>query len=204
MPDRAEGAPGLTLIFESERLIFRPIEVSDLDIAVALWGDPEVTRFVADGISSQEELAEEMPTVIRRCCGGCIGIWILTEKTGGEKIGEAFLLPMPVEIDDTDWDLVEGEEIPEGDIEVGYILRRSAWGRGYATEACGRLLRFAFEDSPLEEIVATIDPENIASRRVLLKCGMRELGLVRAYADDLPGFRITREQWQADRARDAG
>ncbi|MEM9045033.1 MAG: GNAT family N-acetyltransferase [Pseudomonadota bacterium] len=189
----------MNVIFESERLAFRPLQTRDIDLAIEQWTDPDVVRYVAERTYSEQELIDEMPIVTRRCGAGCIGIWALTEKATDEKIGSIFLLPMPVELDDTEWDLLIGEEIPEGDIEVGYILKRAAWGKGYATEACMRMLQFAFEDSPLREVVATIDPDNHASRHVLMKCGLRQMGTIRAYQADIPGFKITREQWLADR-----
>jgi len=186
----------MNLVFESERLEFRPLSDADLDLVTEQWTDPDVVKYVADKTLTEEELAEDMPVIVRRCGGGCIGIWCLIEKTSREKLGTAILLPLPVEKDDTDWDLMVGENIPDGDIEIGYILKKSAWGKGYATEACKRLLKFAFEDSPLQEVVATIDARNAASRNVLEKSGLVCEGLVRAYADDIPGFRITREQWR--------
>jgi len=186
----------MNLTFESDRLVFRPLAEADLDLVIEQWTDPDVVKCMGDRIYTKEELAEDMPIVVRRCAGGCIGIWCLIDKATGEKLGTAVLLPIPVELDDTDWDLVVGDQMPEGDIEIGYVLKKSAWGKGYATEACKRLLKFAFEVSPLEEIVATTDPENTASQRVLEKCGLVHQGLVRAYADELPGFRITRQQWR--------
>ena len=186
----------MNLTFESDRLVFRPLAEADLDLVIEQWTDPDVVKCMADRIYTKEELAEDMPIVVRRCAGGCIGIWCLIDKATREKLGTAVLLPIPVELDDTDWDLVVGEQIPEGDIEIGYVLKKSAWGKGYATEACKRLLKFAFEDSPLKEIVATTDPENAASQRVLEKCGLVYQGLVRAYANEMPGFRITRQQWR--------
>jgi RimJ/RimL family protein N-acetyltransferase len=60
------------------------------------------------------------------------------------------------------------------------------------------LLKFAFEATPLEEIVAVTDPHNEASKSVLLKSGLRYEGMRRAYASDCPGYRITRQQWLAE------
>lgn len=185
----------MNLIFESERLNFRPLAADDLDLAIEQWTDPEVTRYVADSPFTQAELSRDMPLFIRRCADGCIGVWCLTDKATGEKVGTAILLPMPIELDDTDWDLIIGDDIPEGDIEVGYILKRSAWGKGYATEACTRMLRFAFEDTSLTEVVACTDPDNAASQHVLTKCGMVPIGQIRAYQEDIPGFRLTRAEW---------
>ena len=62
------------------------------------------------------------------------------------------------------------------------------------------MLQFAFEESPLQEIVATIDAENTASRNVLDKCGLIYEGLIHAYMEQIPGFRITRQQWQDQQA----
>ncbi|MCP4193831.1 MAG: GNAT family N-acetyltransferase, partial [Planctomycetaceae bacterium] len=107
------------------------------------------------------------------------------------------LLPMPVEEDDTDWDLLIPGYMPDNDIEVGYFLKKSAWGQGYATEVCSRLLKVAFEEMPLSEVVASYDEGNNASRNVLLKCGLVERGTRRCYGEDGPDLRITREEWLA-------
>lgn len=61
--------------------------------------------------------------------------------------------------------------------------------------ACKRLLRFAFEDTPLDEVVAVTDPNNRASQHALRKSGLIDEGRRRAYATDGPGFRLTRRQW---------
>jgi RimJ/RimL family protein N-acetyltransferase len=57
--------------------------------------------------------------------------------------------------------------------ELGYVMHPDVWGRGYATEAARLLLRFGFEDLGLEQVVATCDPRNVASARVLEKVGMQ-------------------------------
>ena len=190
----------MKLSFESERLRFDPLTAEDIDLAREQWMDPDVVKYVGGEVYSEAKLAEEMPKFTRRCGGGCIGVWRLTEKATGEKLGTAILLPMPIELEDTDWDLLIGDDMPKGDIEIGYILKRAAWGRGIATEACIRLLRFAFEDTPLEVVWACTDPDNSASQRVLRKSGMRDVGTIRAYQYDVPGFRLTREEWLQDSA----
>ena len=185
----------MSLVFESERLVLRPLVDGDLDLLIEQWTDPDVARFVGGRIYTEQELARDMPKVTRRCAGGCIGNWCLVEKSTGGKIGTINLLPMPVDLADTDWELVDGDALPEGDIELGYILKKSAWGNGYASEACNRLLAFAFEATPLEEIVAATDERNTASQRVLEKCGFSRIGIIRNYGEWTPGFRLTREDW---------
>lgn len=184
----------MNLNLETERLLLRPLAESDLDIAIAILADPEVMWFVVEP-TPPETVTEQMPTFVRRGGGGCIGIWCVVEKATGDKLGTGILLPLPIEEEDTDWSLVGGPGLPDREIEVGYLLKKSAWGKGYATEIAGRLLRFAFEETPLEEVVAVIDDRNEASRRVLKKCGMIEEGPRPAYATMAPGFRLTRAQW---------
>ena len=102
---------------------------------------------------------------------------------------------MPIEETHTDYELVVSGQLPDGDIEIGYYLKPSSWGKGYATEICRRLLQFAFEESPLAEVVATHDPGNEASRRVLLKSGFIDRSPGRSYGVDGFFYRITREEW---------
>ena len=182
---------------ESERLLLRPLSLDDTAMATALFTDPDVVRFVCD-LSTPDAIAAQIHTNIGRGAGGRIGIWSATRKDTGEKIGSCVLLPVPIEEDDTDWSQVVEDCYPEGEIEVGYLLRPQAWGQGFATEICQRLLRFGFEMTSLCEIVATTDPENTASQHVLAKCGLRSEGLQRAYAtDDCSFFRIKRDEWVA-------
>jgi ribosomal-protein-alanine N-acetyltransferase len=184
----------MNLNLKSERLLLRPLAESDLDVEIEIGTDPEVMKYIGE-LDTEESLVQQMPKFVRRCAGGCIGVWCVIERSTKEKLGTVILLPLPIEEDDTNWDLVVGDEFPDCEIEIGYILKRSAWGKGYATEATKRLLKFAFEETPLEELVATIDPDNAASRRVLEKCGLDYEGIRRAYAIECPGFRITRQQW---------
>lgn len=59
--------------------------------------------------------------------------------------------------------------------ELGWYLSSDHWGRGYATSATSMLLQFAFDELHLPAVTATCDPDNLASRRVLEKCGMRHI-----------------------------
>ena len=102
---------------------------------------------------------------------------------------------MPIEKDDTDFNLVIPGQMPDDHVEIGYFLKRTAWGKGYATEACKRLLKLAFEETPLLEVVSTFEVENVASRNVLKKAGFVDRGTRRCYGEEGPDFRITRDEW---------
>lgn len=184
----------MQLVFFTERLKLAPLELTDLDLAIELFADQEVVQYVFD-ISTPEEIEAELPNNIKRCAGGCIGVWCITDRFTGEKFGTVALLPMPLDEDDTNWQLVQGEELPDTDIEIGYFLKRNFWGRGIATEACQRLVQFAFAETDLTELKGCIDEGNIASRNVLVKNGFEYLGYERAYGKQYPMFQITKEIW---------
>lgn len=57
-------------------------------------------------------------------------------------------------------------------VEIGWRLARSAWGKGYATEAARRALRFAFEDRGLDEVVSFTSAGNLRSQAVMERIGM--------------------------------
>lgn len=183
------------LVLETDRLVLRPLTLDDLGLAIALFNNPDVVKYVCD-VMSPEDIRDHLPVQVKRAAGGRIGNWTATRKDTGMKIGSCVLLPLPIDTDDTDWSLMVEDRYPDAEIEVGYMLVPEAWGKGFATEICTRLLRFGFENTPLDEIKATADPENAVSQRVLTKCGLMDQGMRRAYAtDECKGFGITREEW---------
>ncbi len=186
------------LVLETDRLRLIPFSLDDLDIARALLCDRDVMRYVADPMSPVQ-VAEQMHNYIRRGAGGRIGIWCVARKDTGQKIGDCVLLPVPIETEDYDWSLLSEHAYPDAHIEVGYLLIPEAWGQGYATEICARLLKFAFEQTALDQVVATTDSANHKSRHVLGKCGLQFKGQRRAYGyDDVDWFEIERGDWRSD------
>ncbi len=134
----------MNLDLHTERLRLRSLAPDDLDLAVALLTDPEIMKFVGDTLTTAQ-VDHEHELSIRRCGGGAIGIWCILDRASEERLGTVLLLPMPIDEDDTNWDLVAGGDLPDCEIEIGFLFRRTAWGKGYATEAARRLLTFAFD-----------------------------------------------------------
>lgn len=186
----------MNLRLTSKRLLLSPVTLDDLDLCLEMFTDPDVLKY-AGGVMSEVEIRETLPNWAKRGGNGCIGIWCISDLGTGEKYGSVALLPIPIEKDDTDFSLVEPGTMPDGDIEIGYFLKKSAWGRGYATEAARRLLEFAFQASPLQEVVATLSEKNSASINVLTKSGFRLRGTRRCYGERGPDYRITRVEWTA-------
>ena len=188
----------MNLELHTGRLRLTPLEADDVDLALEMYTDPEVLKY-ACGVMTEAEIRQEMSNWTKRGGNGGIGTWCIADQRTGEKLGEAYLLPLPIEEDSTDFSLVVMGQIPAADIEIGYFFKRSAWGRGYATEVCKRVLRFAFEEVSLNEVVASVHEENVASQNVLEKAGLRRRGRMRCYGKDSPIYRITHDEWIAMR-----
>ncbi|MEO0619990.1 MAG: GNAT family N-acetyltransferase [Pseudomonadota bacterium] len=187
----------MQLEFESARLTFRPLKVSDGSDLQHTYCDPRVMRYVYPALTP-EQLEQRMPSFTRRGVGGALGVWRAARKDTDRFVGDGILLPLAIETDDTQWELLDGGvDMPSGDIEVGYILRADAWGRGYGTEICKTLIDFGFQHLPISEIVAVTDPDNATSMHVLAKSGLRHCGMRRAYASEATDFRINRAAWEA-------
>jgi len=184
----------MKLELHTERLLLTPLLADDVDLALEMYTDPEVLRYVCD-VMTEAEIRQEMSDSIKRGGNGGIGVWCIKDRRTREKLGDAYLLPLPVDDEDIDFSLVVMGQMPDAEIEIGYFLKRSAWGRGYATEVCERVLQFAFEEVSLNEVVASVNEENVASRKVLEKCGLLDRGRTRCYGKDSPIYRITRDEW---------
>ena len=184
----------MELTLHTERLRLTPYAESDVDLSIALFTNPLVVGY-AGHLMEEHELRKDMPTVTRRGGDGEIGIWCVTERATGNKIGTGALLPMPIESQETDFDSLVPGRLPDAEVEIGFFLIPEAWGKGYATEIAKGLLRFAFETASLPEVVATHDKANVASRNVLVKAGFLDRGERRLYGGFGPYLGITREEW---------
>lgn len=169
-------------VFETDRLIMREWTIDDAEAAFAIYGDPEVTRYLGATGEPDPSLAyrrERMPAMVARYAAqpGC-GIWAMTRRDDGVIIGGAGLVTL--------------EDGPE--VEIAYTLRRDAWGMGYATEVAQGTVGYGFDTLGLDRLVAVAYPANVASHRVLLKAGMRHLGQRSAYGHQLEWFEMEREE----------
>jgi ribosomal-protein-alanine N-acetyltransferase len=86
--------------------------------------------------------------------------------------------------------------LPElNDTEVGFLLDKPFWGKGYATEAARASLQFGFEHFDFQHIIALVHPENLASRRVIEKCGLTYVETIHLWGVDLRRY-ITKQESQ--------
>jgi [ribosomal protein S5]-alanine N-acetyltransferase len=146
-------------ILETERLVLRRLTMDDLDALAALYRDPEVRRWFPDGTRTYEETREELAWVIDvYYVRYGYGLWATILKETGAFIGRCGLLP---------WE-IEGRT----EVEVAYLLDRTYWGRGLATEAARAIADHAFATLPVDRLICLVDPGNEASRAVATRIGM--------------------------------
>ena len=145
---------------ETPRLLLRPFTPDDAPLVHAVYSDPVVMRYVATGpmadIALTRRLLEDYDLHQRQ---HGFSFWAVIERSSGALIGDSGLY-----------------RTPAGEVELGYTLGTPWWGRGYATEAAGRWLSFAFDEVGTDEVIALAEPANTASLHVLEKLGMRRDG----------------------------
>jgi RimJ/RimL family protein N-acetyltransferase len=151
----------MQVFLETERLVLRRFTEADVDNLFDLDSDPDVMRFLTGGKPTPRDLIlnETLPRILHyyeRFAG--FGFWAVIEKSTGAFLGWFEFRPR------------EGSG-PE-EVELGYRLRKSAWGKGYATEGSRALIRKGFTELGVLRVVAQTMTGNIASRRVMEKAGL--------------------------------
>ena len=139
----------------SERLILSPFRETDFDALYAMESHRDVKEFTG-GVLDRNQTMKLLSGFIEAINTTGLGAIAIRRKDTGEYLGLCGL-------------------VREGDAdeaEVFYGLTRSAWGHGYATEACRALIDAAFTQLRLSSVFATTDLANGASIRVLERAGM--------------------------------
>jgi ribosomal-protein-alanine N-acetyltransferase len=170
---------------ETARLRLRSFTPGDLDELHLVFGDTDVVKYISGG--KPRTRAETEKGLLRTIEGfreRGFGLWAVEVKDSGRMIGYCGL----IFLDDT------------SEIEVAYGLAKSHWGKGFATEAARAGLGYGFERLKLERIVAVVNPQNLSSRRVLEKLGMRYAKDVHHYDADLMYYEIDKTDYQTDDA----
>ncbi|HXD32060.1 MAG TPA: GNAT family N-acetyltransferase [Pyrinomonadaceae bacterium] len=158
----------------------RMFRESDAAAYAEICADPEVMKYLADGKPMNAFEAW-------RSMAFHVGHWELLgyghfateEKSSGRLIGRiGFLNP-------AGWP----------DFEIGWTIAREFWGRGYATEAARRALKYAFEDLDRDHVISLIDPENKASIRVAERLGEKVEGTTELFGKHILIYGLDRADW---------
>ena len=193
------GEPGAqeghAILLETARLRLRRFVQADLDRLVELDSDPEVMRYITYGVPTPRERYEFelLPRWLAfHDAAPLLGYWAAESRDSGEFIGWFHLRP---------------DRFDPREQELGYRVKRPAWGQGYATEGGRVLVRHGFERAGASKISARTLGANLGSRRVMEKCGLAyECDFV--YPEDILASRseaeraavkysVTRSCWKA-------
>lgn len=156
---------------ETERLLLRPLLLDDLDAFASFYADPEVMRYLGVGRTlSREETEASLGRMQRGWEVDGFGQFALERKEDGSVVGRCGFLVWDAE---TLTPTTEAEATGPTELEVGYALGRPYWGEGYATEAASAVRDHALGPMGRERLIAFIRPDNVKSRRVAEKLGMR-------------------------------
>lgn len=151
------------------RLILRSVTMADLEAVAGSWK-------LDEGPISRAEAAEKIS-------------WMLSNHAQNRP-GKVVHLCLAIILKDTHeligWCGLDHRDQAQADPALFYLLKAAYWGKGLATEAAGALLRYAFDQLQLASVHGGAAPENLASRRVMEKIGMRYIGL-----DEEGGYAFT-------------
>lgn len=164
----------MQVFLKTERLVLRQFTGADRESLFDLDSDPDVMHFLTGGEPTPRDVIEDeiLPRFLRsyaRFDG--YGYWAAIERASGDFLGWFSFKPP------------EGGDL--NNIELGYRLRKSAWGKGYGTEGSRALIRKGFTDYGVQRVFATTYQDNLASRRVMEKAGMTLVRTFRITPADL-------------------
>jgi len=166
---------------ETYRLILRGHRVEDFADCLALWTDPEVTRFIGGKPSTPEEVWGRLLRYVGHWALLGFGYWAVAEKETGRFMGEVGFSDFKRVI----------EPSLNGIPEIGWVIAPHGHGKGYATEAAQAAVAWGEAHFGPVGTACIIAPENGSSIRVAEKCGYREL--CRTTYKDSPTIMFVRE-----------
>ena len=146
---------------QTDRLIIRPYQESDLLEAFHLMQDKELFQFLPMDVMPLEEYKDLFSWLISCYEVNFTADWfkysfVITDRDTGRHIG---------------WCGVGCLDFNHNCKEVFYLIGKNYWNRGYATEALQGLIDYCFNNLRLNKLTAVVKPENISSRKVLEKLG---------------------------------
>ena len=165
-------------VLDTSRLSLRPPTLADAEGISEYGMDPDVSRYVTwPRHRSAADAVAYLKYAIEAAEKGHELTWVITLRSSHDVIGATSLR-------------VQGPHR----VELGYALRRSSWGQGFATETGRAVVEWALSQPNIHRVWAVCDVENLASAKVLEKVGMEREGLLRRWAG-LQDFSTPRDCW---------
>jgi [ribosomal protein S5]-alanine N-acetyltransferase len=164
-------------VFQTSRLSAREMSLDDLDFIATLLSDAEVMRFYPK-CYSRVESQSWIERQLQRYSEHGHGLWLISERETSIPVGQVGVLLQ----------LVDNQIEPE----VGYLIHRPYWRRGYATEAARAARDYAFTVLDHAYVISLIRPENLPSQGVAQKLGMKSERTTTFHGLDHTVFSVSR------------
>lgn len=159
---------------KTERLMLIKLDLSFIDDIHSYASDREVTRYVSwPRHETREFTLSYLQSVMENYARGSYYDWGIKCAHDDRLIGTIGLI---------------NHDSKDNSFEIGYVLSKTYWNRGYATEAAARVIDFGLSELGASRIKGICHIENTRSGRVMEKCGMRYVGEIRhkMIRDDTP------------------
>jgi RimJ/RimL family protein N-acetyltransferase len=150
----------------SDRLTLRPWRLDDAEAALAIFGDPEVSRWLSPALEQVADLST-MRVLLQQWmledarASDPAGRWAIELASDQRVVGGVVLLPLP----------------PGGeDLEIGWQLAPEFWGKGLAAEAGHLVAHWALEQDSVDEVFAVVRPANERGAATAKRIGMEWVG----------------------------
>ena len=168
---------------ETERLILRMFREEDFEQYAQICADAEVMKYLGQGKPLERwEAWRQMAMIVGHWHLRGYGIWAVEDRQTGNLVGRIGLFN------------------PEGwpDLEIGWVIARRFWGKGYATEGARRALEYLFRELNQQHVISLIHPENHSSIRVAERIGEKLEGQTELFGHKVLVYGMHLRSWEPD------
>lgn len=175
------------IFLETQRLLFRTHEPGDEDDFVQMQTDSEVRRYMGARAWPLEKALYRFRTEYLAKPTKTYGLWATILKDENKYIGCCGLRSVEV----------------ESTVHLGYLIARSYWRRGFASEAAAALIDVAFTRLRLHRLLANVEKGNVVSEHILTKFGFTSVGLeeIQATGRVILVYELSKKTWESGKCR---
>lgn len=166
------------ITLETDRLLLRMFRDEDFEQHALICSDPDVMRFLGEGRPLERwEAWRSMAMILGHWQLRGFGPWAVEERASGRLIGRI------------------GFFQPDGwpGFELGWVLGREFWGKGYASEGARRALDYAFNEMDRDHVISLIHPENTGSIKVAERLGESVEGKTELFGHEVLIYGLNRQ-----------
>lgn len=174
--------------FESARLKLRKFRLSDAECMFKNWTSSDnVTKYLSwETHQSEDETRDYIASVVKESNNLDCFHWALEDKESGEVIGDIAAVKVDKE---------------NNEALLGWVLGEKWWNQGYMTEAAEAVIAYLIFVIGFDKVKASHVKENVASGKVMEKCGMEKTGehknILRGVEREFIDYQITKAEWLA-------